>query len=65
MTNLPERFDLASQDPLADRVAELRTLFPDVFREGKIDIDTLRRELGDSVEVGQERFGLTRPGKAE
>ena len=65
MTNLPERFDLASQDPLADRVAELRTLFPDVFREGKIDIDTLRRELGDSVEVGQERFGLTWPGKAE
>jgi len=65
MTDLPEHFDPVSQDPLADRVAELRTLFPDVFREDKIDIDTLRRELGDSVEAGPERFGLTWPGKAE
>src|SRR5665213_1525538 len=65
MTDLPERFDLASQDPLADRVAALRTLFPELFQEGKIDIDTLRRELGDSAEPGPERFGLTWPGKAE
>jgi adenine-specific DNA-methyltransferase len=65
MTELPERFDLASQDPLADRVAVLQTLFPEVFQEDKIDIDTLRRELGDPVEAGPERFGLAWPGKAE
>ena len=65
MTDLPERFDLASQDPLADRVAALRSLFPDVFREDKIDVDALRRTLGDWVDPGPERFGLTWPGKAE
>jgi adenine-specific DNA-methyltransferase len=65
MSELPERLDLASQDPLADRVAVLRTLFPDVLREGKIDIDALRRSVGDWVDTGPERFGLSWPGKAE
>jgi adenine-specific DNA-methyltransferase len=65
MTDFPERFDLASQDPLVDRVAALRGLFPDAFREDKIDVDSLRRELGETVDLGPERFGLTWPGKAE
>ena len=65
MSDLPERFDLRSQDPLADRLATLRSVFPEVFREGKVDVDALRRSIGEWVDPGPERFGLTWPGKAE
>ena len=64
-TELPERFDLATESPADDRLAALRELFPEVIRENKIDIDALRRSVGDWVDPGPERFGLTWPGKAE
>lgn len=64
-TELPERFDLATESPANDRLAALRELFPEVIRENKIDIDALRRSVGDWVDPGPERFGLTWPGKAE
>jgi adenine-specific DNA-methyltransferase len=64
-TDLPERFDLASDVPSDDRLAAIRAEFPEVVRENKIDFDALRRSLGDWVEPGPERFGLTWPGKAE
>jgi adenine-specific DNA-methyltransferase len=65
MSELPERLDLASQDPLENRRAALRSLFPDVFQEDKVDLKALGRELGDWAETGPERFGLTWPGKTE
>ena len=64
-TELPDRFDLATEPPTDERLAALRELFPEVMREAKIDLDALRRSLGDWVDVGPERFGLTWPGKAE
>ena len=39
--------------------------FPECLSEGRIDFETLRRALGDWVEVGNERFGLVWPGKAQ
>lgn len=63
-TDLPERFDLTAEVPSADRIAALRDLLPGVFREDKVDFDALRRSLGDWVDPGPERFGLTWPGKA-
>ena len=64
-TDLPERFDLASEIPSDDRLAAFASVFPEAFREDKIDFDALRRSLGDWVDPGPERFGLTWPGKAE
>lgn len=64
-TDLPERFDLTSEVPSEDRLAVIRAALPEVVREGKIDFDALRRSLGDWVEPGPERFGLTWPGRAE
>ncbi|MCC6312968.1 MAG: site-specific DNA-methyltransferase [Thermomicrobiales bacterium] len=61
----PDRLDPRSQDVAAERVARLREDFPDVFREGRIDFDALRRALGEWVDPGKERFGLSWPGKAE
>ncbi|WP_300008095.1 site-specific DNA-methyltransferase [Pseudonocardia sp.] len=63
--DLPERFDLRSADPLAERIDVLRATFPEAFREGKVDVDALARSLGEWVDPGPERFGLTWPGKAD
>lgn len=60
-----ERFDLRSESPVDARLAALAELFPEVMREGKVDFDALRRSLGDWIDPGPERFGLTWPGKAE
>ena len=43
----------------------LSDAFPEIFSEGAIDFDQLKRVLGKWVEPGKERFGLTWPGKAE
>lgn len=62
----PERFDLRSAPIADDKQAELLRLFPEVRTEGgKVDFDRLKLALGESVDVGKERFGLTWPGKAE
>ncbi len=64
-TSQPDRLDLASISIIDNRLARLCRDFPEVFREGKVDFDSLRRSLGDWVDPGKERFGLTWPGKAE
>lgn len=58
----PESFDLNSDDVAARKRADLKRLFPEVFNEDKIDLDQLRRVMGDWVDEGSERFGLTWPG---
>jgi len=62
----PESFDPRSHDAAADRLAELLRLFPEVQTEGgKLDFDRLKLALGEAVDVGKERYGLSWPGKAE
>ncbi len=56
---------LESANVTEERLDALRSVFPEVFREGKVDFDALKRSLGEHVESGPERFGLTWPGKAE
>jgi len=60
-----ERLDLRPASPVDERLAALAELFPEVMREGTVDFDALRRSLGEWVDPGPERFGLTWPGKAE
>ncbi len=52
-----------SGDVVADNIAALKRLFPTVMADGKIDFDVLRQLLGDAVEEGEERYGLTWKGK--
>jgi len=62
----PEKLDLRSHDLGEDKKAELARLFPEVRTEGgKIDFDRLRLILGETIDVGRERYGLNWPGKAE
>ncbi|MBO6582544.1 MAG: site-specific DNA-methyltransferase [Hyphomonas sp.] len=65
MTDQPEKMPLTSMDIAAEKREALKQLFPEVFAEDRIDFDQLKRVLGDWVEPGKERFGLTWPGKAE
>jgi len=61
-----EKLDLRSHDIAAGKREELLRLFPEARSEGgKIDFDRLRLALGDTVDVGKERYGLTWPGKAD
>lgn len=61
-----ESLDLRSHDILGDRREELLRLFPETRTEkDKVDFDRLRLALGEAVEVGKERYGMTWPGKAE
>lgn len=66
MTEQPEKLDLSSQDIAEDKRQELLRLFPEVRTEGgQIDFKRLKSALGESVEVGKERYGMTWPGKAD
>lgn len=65
----PESMLLTSIDVAEEKREELKSClgqaFPEVFAEGAIDFDQLKRVLGEWVEPGKERFGLSWPGKAE
>ena len=62
----PERLDLRSHDIETDRQADLLRLFPEIRTEGgKIDLDRLKLVLGQTVDVGKERYGMNWPGKAD
>ncbi len=61
-----EKFPLESMNISEEQKQKLKQLFPEVITEGdKIDWDKLRLTLGETVDVGKERFGMNWPGKAD
>jgi adenine-specific DNA-methyltransferase len=66
MTAQPEKFDLNSLDITEDKKQELLRLFPEIRTEGgKVDIERLKIALGETVDIGKERYGMNWPGKAD
>jgi len=67
--NEATKMKLTSMDVAEQKKDELKRClgqaFPEVFAEGAIDFDQLKRALGEWVDPGKERFGLNWPGKAE
>lgn len=65
----PAKMELTSMDVAGEKREELKrclgAAFPEVFAEGSIDFDRLKRALGAWVDPGKERFELNWPGKAE
>jgi adenine-specific DNA-methyltransferase len=62
----PSKFDLHSLDIVAHQREKLQQLFPEVITEsGKIDFDRLKLALGEAVDTGKERYGMTWPGKTD
>jgi adenine-specific DNA-methyltransferase len=66
MKNESEKLDLRSHEVTGDKREELLRLFPEARTEGgKLDFEKLKLTLGEAVDVGKERYGMTWPGKAE
>ncbi len=59
------RMPLTSADVNDERMERLRELYPEAFAEGKIDLDRLKGALGEEVDEGRERYGLSWAGKAD
>jgi len=65
-TDQPDKLDMRSLDIAEERQQELLRLFPEVRTEGgKLDFDRLKLALGEAVDVGKERYGMSWPGKAD
>jgi adenine-specific DNA-methyltransferase len=65
-TDQPDKLDLRSLGIAEERQQELLRLFPEVRTEGgKLDFDRLKLVLGETVDVGKERYGMSWPGKAD
>jgi len=58
------REDGASPDVVADNIATLQELFPEVFADGSIDFETLKETLGEYVDDRDERYSFTWHGKS-
>jgi len=55
--------DGKSLDIEAQNIEQLKQLFPDVFREDKVDFEALKAVLGEHVEDVDERYNFTWHGK--
>ena len=66
MAELP-KVDLESKDLVAERIEQLKTLFPEVITEGDgtVDFEKLRLLLGDEIVESDERYAFTWPGKVD
>jgi adenine-specific DNA-methyltransferase len=56
--------DGGSRDLLADNIARLREIFPEVFADGLVDFDALKQTLGEYVLDLDERYSFTWHGKS-
>ncbi len=65
MEKLDPNGDGQSMDLTSENVNALEELFPEAFREGKVDFDVLRELLGDALDDRPERYGLSWNGKKE
>ncbi len=55
----------SSLNIVKDNIEKLKTLFPDIFAEGKIDFDKLKAALGDTLETQEERYSFNWHGKTQ
>ncbi len=52
-----------SIDIVTENLAKLKAMFPEAFAEGTVDLDVLRQLLGDAMDGGEEKYGLSWHGK--
>ncbi len=53
-----------SADIVSENIQQLQQLFPEVFKEGKIDWQELQATLGEHIDTENERFNFTWNGKS-
>ncbi|MBF0233822.1 MAG: site-specific DNA-methyltransferase, partial [Desulfamplus sp.] len=52
-------------NPISENIQKLAALFPSAVKDGELDIEALKQELGQFTEVGPEKYELTWAGKQE
>ena len=62
---LMEKLDGMSLDNVHERIEELKRLFPEAVKEGRLDYDTLMVLLGDEFDDDSEKYQFTWKGKLD
>ncbi|MDO8804742.1 MAG: site-specific DNA-methyltransferase [Elusimicrobiota bacterium] len=64
---MKKKMDLEKDSPAIarEKLEYFKKLFPEAMSEGKVDVDALRRSLGENVVSNDERYNLDWAGKAE
>jgi adenine-specific DNA-methyltransferase len=57
--------DETSPDTKAELLARLKSVVPEAFPDGQLDLERLAELAGDALATGPERYGLTWPGKRD
>jgi adenine-specific DNA-methyltransferase len=57
--------DGTSLDPAMDKIEQLKKILPEVFTEGKIDMEKMKATLGEKIEFANERYVLNWAGKSD
>ena len=58
-TKVPQQIN----DMVGDNVKKLAQLFPSAVKDGEVDFEALKEELGQFEEVSSEKYELTWAGK--
>jgi adenine-specific DNA-methyltransferase len=59
------KMDGNSLSPQKELAQLLKSQFPQIFAEGKVNPDKLKQALGEELDTNNERYGLSWAGKAE
>lgn len=59
------RIDSSTPDMKTELLLRLKSVVPEAFSDGQLDVERLAELVGDAVASGPERYGLTWPGKRE
>ena len=62
-TNIPQA-ESKSADLVAQNLEQLKQIFPEVIKEGRVDFEVLNDLLGNYGDTAEERFCLNWAGKA-
>lgn len=60
--NIPQA-ESQSADLIQENLEQLKQVFPEVFKEGKVDFEALNDLLGNYADTSEERFALNWAGK--
>lgn len=62
----PEHLDIIIPEIFEEKRREFLRFFPEICTEGgKVDFDRLKLALGEAVDIGKERYGVSWPGRSE
>ncbi|MGL5125486.1 MAG: site-specific DNA-methyltransferase, partial [Fusobacteriaceae bacterium] len=60
-----EKLKGASMDIVGDNIEKLKSIFPEIFSENKIDFNALKAVLGEHIDTENERYSFNWHGKSK